>query len=407
MAHNEDRFERIRKVRSLRDLTDILASVEKDITAGVSAAARLRANQVATAADETYVIGEPGRVRRIGTKTKTRKIDFSAKIAGFKAPSKASMEKHAKLLQGMYDNAKELDAIEAMLRTSFNGIKAQKAAIDAIVRLRKEVDTSLHSALETLNDVAAKHIPKEMESLRDQAVAWLLDNLPADQYEDLGHMEYVTVGDNPGEVSFSVYIEISMLKNSHGYVFDEYFITLTGVVNAKGGIAYFVNALPDFKVPGKFPVGKQVTSESAMTQRISMLLAHNDVAPHIDKAPLPLHDSKDAASQGFTAIKGVKSAMVKDDALYLEIPATASAQGQKRIVSETVQLLNLAMRRKKDAAISHKKVTKGGKTYLKFILVFKPGATPTSVNTSRLNEISHILDLDDNQMRSLRRSMLD
>lgn len=406
MAMKEDRFERIRKVRSLKDLTEILSGVKKEITLNGVTASRLKAT-VATAADETYTLGQPGRVRKIGTKTRTKRIDFSAKISGFKAPSKASMEKHSKLLQGLYDNAKELDAIEAMLRSQFPGIKAQKAAIDAIEALREEVDSSLHTALEALNTVASKHIPKEMESLRDRAVAWLIDNLPENQYEDIGYMEYATVGDQPGEVSFSVYIEISMLKNGHGYVFDEYFITLTGVVNAKGGIAYFVNALPDFKVPGKFPLGKQVDSESAMTQRISMLLAHNDVAPHLDKAPLPLHDAEDAASKGFTAIRGVKGAQVKDDALYLEIASTTNAAQQKKIVSETSQLLNLAMRRKKDAAISHKKVTKGAKTFLKFILVFKPGTTPTSVNAARLSEISHILDLTPDQMRKLRTSMLD
>lgn len=399
----KDRQDRIRKVRSVNDVLDIVSELEKEISADTKTVKKLL---VSVSSEEIRIDhAAPGRTRKISTKSRRTGRTFTGTVKNFKSPSKGEIEKHAKVLQRLYDNAKELDSTEAMLRQSFAGIKNQPDALKAVQNLRKTVDASINTALTALNRVATKHFPSEMEDLRDQLTSFLLDSIPEKNYKDMSFLEYVSLGER-SEIVFSVYVELEQLINSAGYTFDEYFIVLTGVVNSKGDIAYYVNALPEFRVPGKYPLGRQIDNERDMERHVGMLLAHNDVATELDRVPLPFQNDDDK-TKTFKAIKGVTDAKVVDDSLMLEVPKTANKLADEKIAKETIALLNQVMRRKKDAAISWKSVVKGSKRYLKFILYFKPGTASKNLNVMKLNEIKDVFDLDEQQMQKLRRGLLD
>ena len=399
----KDRLDRIRKVRSINDVLDIVSELEQEINSDSKTAKRLL---VSLSSEEIRIDhAAPGRTRKISTRSKRTGRTFTGTVQNFKAPSKAEVEKHTKVLQRLYDNAKELDSTEAMLRQSFAGIKNQPAALKAVQELRKTVDSSIHTALTALNRVATKHFPSEMEYLRDQLTSFLLDSIPEKNYKDMSFLEYVSLGER-GEIVFSVYVELENLVNSTGYTFDEYFIVLTGIVNGRGAIAYYVNALPEFRVPGKYQLGKQVDNEREMERYVGMLLAHNDVVAELDRMPLPFHDD-DSRTTSFKAIRGVTDAKVADDSLMLEVSKTSSKTADEKIAKETIALLNQVMRRKKDAAVSWKSVVKGSKRYLKFILYFKPGTASKNLNVMKLDEIKDVFDLSDQEMQKLRRGLLD
>lgn len=401
----KDRLDRIRRVRSVNDVLEIVGEIRKESENSIGAIGGLGVSLSATGDEEIKITHAPGKTRKIKTSSRRSKTSFTGQVKNYKAPPKANIEKHVAVLDSLYDNARELDAIEATLKQSFAGIKSQGEALKGVRALKKTVDASIQKALTALNTVAMKHFPEEMIELRDQLTSFLIDNIPEKQYDDMGFLEYANLGDRPGEIVFSVYVELENLRNNNGFVFDEYFIILTGVVNSRGQIAYYVNALPDFRTPGKYARGTQIMSERDMEHRVSQLLAHNDIITDLDRAPMPLHDD-DAKTKGFANIKGVKSVKVADDALYLEV-AKADARTDNNIAKETILLLNQVMRRKKDANISWKPVSKGGKRYLKFILYFKPGSAPKNLNLAKLNEIADIFELNDVQLRNLRRSLLD
>lgn len=403
----KDRLEQIRKVRSLNDVLEIIEDIRKDSEEDEKTAKKLYVSLSAGKGDEVIEIsrlGVPGKKRKIKTNVRRTKIDFSSMVKDFKAPPKSAIEKHLAVLQRLYDNAKELEAVEAMLKQSFAGVKNQRDALNSVKTLRQTVDSSIRTALNALNKVASKHVPSELVKLRDHLTSFLLDNIPESQYDDMGFIEYVSLGER-GEIHIAVYVEIENLKNSNGYVFDEYIIILTGVVDARGNIAYFVNALPDFRVPGKYALGKQITSENEMEQRVSMLLAHNDIITKYDRAPMPI-TSDEVTKRGFSAIKGVVKATVADDSLYLQV-GKLDKKTEAQVVKDTIVLLNQVMKRRKDANISWKSVTRNGKRYLKFILYFKPGSEPKSLNVMKLGEIKDVLDLDERTLAALRKSMLD
>jgi hypothetical protein len=404
----KDRLEKIRKVRSLNDILDIIKDITKDVNSDGNVVKNLFTSLSARRGgqDEEITIQHTAkRPTRVSTRSKPSGGDLGIQIKDFKAPPKSAIEKHVQVLTRLYDNAKELDAVEAMLRQTFSGVKHQGTALNAVKALQKEVDNSIHTALTALNKVATKHFPTEMEKLRDQLTAFLLDNIPENLYDDMAFLEYASLGDN-GEIIFSVYVEIKNLKNGKGYVFDEYFIILTGVVNVKGNISYYINALPDFRVPGKYQLGKQITNAAQMEIQASMLLNHNDVVTDMDRRPLPL-SKKDASTRGFGNVPGAGEVEVKDDALYVQILKDDN-RTVTNIIKSTMALLNGALGRKRDTSISYKRVTRNGKKWVKFILYFKPDAnSANSLNRNKFNEIKDTLDLDDATAERLRRAMLD
>lgn len=418
MAKN-DRLDAVRRVRSLNDLTEITALVRKDLNNSIQAlknltpakrsirslAAQRLGFQALAANEEDAIELLPGRFKRISTKGRKSKVDaLQVKLDKFVAPPAAKIQKNLKIVQELHDNAKELDALEAMLEQTFRSAKNHPAALKAVRALRVEVDGIVHNALELLNTIAAKHIPDQLQDLRDRVVEYLLDTIDASRYEDIGYSEYVTLPDS-NTVQFSVYIDLDELKNDRGYVFDEYFIVLTALVDVRTkSMEMYVNSMPDFRVPGKYPLGQAVTSQSNLEQRISMLLAHNDLITTMDRSPMPISGAD--AQAKFGSIKGVIGVEVKDDSLMVQV-AKQDKAANTRIASEVTSLLNGVMRRKKDSSISWKETTVGGKKYLKFILYFKPGSAPKSLNTGKMNELIDLFDLSKGQQDALRRSLLD
>ncbi len=407
----KDRLEKIRKVRSFNDILDLIKEIGADVMADGKIVRKMGVS-LSASKDETIElrhggIEKPKRTgpRKISTRRNQLGSSFKVRLEKFVSPPKTAIEKNLGVVQRLYDNAKELDALEALLTQGFSQTKNKNAALAGVRALKKEVEQSINAALSALNGIAKKHLPTELEQMRDVLTEFLLDNIPEKDYTDIGYLEYVSLP-NKDSIMFSVYVEIEDLKNNNGYVFDEYFVILTGVIDLRNGtMAYHINALPDFRVPGKYDLGYAVETETEMEHRVSMLLAHNDVITQMDRRPMPI-EKDDQHSQHFLGINGVVGVDVRDDALYLQVekpdPKTIN-----RIVSTVLPLLNQSIGRKKDTSISWKQVTRGGKKYLKFILYFKPDQRAKQVNTGILDDIRNLFDLDDKQVSALRRSLLD
>lgn len=405
----QDRMEKIRKARSLNDLMDVVQDIRGEATAG-SKTTRNLFRATASIIDESKIVvirgdGDytPGRV---STKGK-QKISFGEKLKDFAAPSKVTVDKHVGVIEKLHGNARDLEAVEAMLRQQFSGIKNSKAALDAIVELKDSINESIYKAMESLNKMAEKHTPKQILALRDALEGHLIDTLPEDTYDNIGTLDFINTTEN-GETVFSSHIQIDNLKNSHGYMFDVYYIILTGVVNKAGAVAYFVNALPDEQVPGKYPLGKQISSGDELKHRVEFLLSHNDILTELERAPMHVaHD--ELSRRGFDKIVGLKGAKIANDALTVEFEKGLKPAVRTEAIKRIIALLNAAVSRKKTTEVAHKAFTKAGKEFVEFILYIKPtgGKGTTHINLERFNEIAEIFDLSDGQKTALRRSLID
>lgn len=408
---SSNRLEKIRKSRSVNDLIDIINEIAKEVRSGKKAVEKLTISISAKNEDEIKIdhSGKKSPEKMKITQKTPSEDTLGVKLTKFVVPPKDVLVKHNSTIQSMYENASELDAAEALLQQTFAGVKNQPAALRALRALKEEVDSSLNRAFSALNKLANKHLPTEMEQLSDSLISYLIDHLDKKSYDNMTKMVYVAP-DESNNILFSIYIGIEGLKNGSGFVFDEFYVILTGLVDKKGYIRYFLNTLPDFKVPGKYPVGKEITTEKDMIQRFKFLLAHNDLVSDFERKPMPLTTDQ-AKTKGLTNIPNVSDAYVEDDALYVVIKkGKDSDRVIKSVVLSVMPLLNLLVgnARRSKSVIKYKPLARKGTTVLQFILTPQLATgddQDLSLNLQKLKELKSLLDLSDKEVEAIKHAL--
>lgn len=399
------RLDQLRKARSLNDVLAVMRTITTEVRHS-NTSVSLSASKVPSSADlEEITIDHAG-----GKAKSPRKVKVGSKIAttgklgklvSFKAPPMDVVLKHYTVIKDLHENASELEAAEALIKQTFSKAKNQKAALSALKALRGEVDASLQKAFTALDGIATKHLPEEMATLGDDLVSFMIDHLAPDSYDNITKEVYVSPGDKK-EIMFSLYVAIANLENRSGFVFEEYYVILTGIIGAGGVIRYFMNALPEFKVPGKYPPGKEIHNTREMTTRLGILLAHNEIVSDLERLPLPLNTDR-AKSAGFTNITGVTDAYVKDDALCVVLGKGKDSPKNINAVSiQVIPLLNKVTgnSRRTKGTVSYRpvKIKRGGNTVLQFILTPAVGDPSHTLNVARLQELQDLLGLTDHEV---------
>lgn len=463
---NADRMEKLRKARSINDVVSVVRAVAKDIvshkkTVGtmMKTSSAKGGRRVATAAGVEQPksirvghtgIGEKIKVKSVPTGTKNQrreikdaKVKFqrkplsggiSLKDTKYVAPTIGTAEKmqnKVDVIHDLHENLVELDAAREKIKQQFRGAKNLKVALAGIQALQSELEDTLADAYEMLETIAQKHIPEELEAMNEALQEFLLENIPETKYNEIRAEVYVTMksidDEDQGQVkkgpkkikidvknadfAFHCYTIIDGLKNSDGYEFEEYVIVLTGLVDRHGMMHYFLNAMPDFKSPGKFNIGQEVEDEHAMMERITLLLAHNDLVTEMERKPMPL-TTKSAKEKGFHAIPGVQSVHVVDDTLRVTIErGKATPTNIETIKMEVRSLLNGVIGRRSKSKVLPRKV-KDSKGLIVLVFSLIPDIPDSqerrdySINVSKLHDMQKALGLPDDVVEDVKKAML-
>lgn len=461
---NSVRMEKLRKSRSLNDVVSIVREVAKDIMrqkkvvskmqAVAASAPGARVSTSATVKQPKAIrigmdgIGPQKQLKEIVTQTPSQrkekeagKVKFKRKplSGGFKpakyvAPSIDTAEKmqnKVDIIHDLHENLIELDASQEKMKQQFGKAKNLKVAMAGITALKNELEETLGKAYDLLETIAKKHIPQELEAMNLVLADFLQENIPQTKYDELREEVYVTMkaadDDNPGIVkkgpkkikidiknadfAFHCYTIINNLKNSDGYEFEEYCIVLTGLVDRHGMMHYFLNALPDFKSPGKFNIGQEVTDEHEMMTRITLLLAHNDLVTEMERKPMPL-STKTAKEKGFHSIEGVESIHVVDDTLRVTIKRGEATPSKIDVIKMEVRALLKAVigKRSNSKVLPRKVKAANGQIVLAFSLI--PDIPDSderrdySINLGKLHDMQKALGLPDDVIEDVKKAML-
>lgn len=406
-SDNESRITKIRNSRSINDLIAVINDIVDDLKSSKKTLSNL---MLSTSASKKYDDGEftidrtgknAPRVVKVSLKPSS---PSTVKIAGkklknFVVPSVSSMASHTKVLQDLYANAIELESIDAMIKQSFSTATNYSRTAGALKALRQEVDRLIDNALTVLNKLASKHIPSEMKALSEQLVEFVLDYVDPKTYSQTTQFLYVAPIN--GTIQFSFYVSLDDLKDKSGFIYSEYYIVLTGVIDKKGFITYFLNTLPDFKIPGKYDIGENITSEADMLKRIKLLFSVNDVIIEHEKLPIPANTGN-LSNYKITSIPGIIKAEVIDNKIVVKTKVTREATINKIIV----QLIPLFNRL---AGVSHtsksifkyniRKMADG--SVIQFILV-PTEKRDKKINSSKIKDLQKILDLDDKSIERIK-----
>jgi hypothetical protein len=383
------RLEKIKSARSIGDILDVVSEIAYEfknssaiinrivdsLSAEIVFDSRKTSNPAAKSPDKTYV-----------------------------APKLSELKTHLDVVNKLYDNILELEAAEALVKQSFSGHRKQPAALAAIRALREDIDNSLGDAFDALKDIAQKHKPKKFTAFTDAVTGVLIDSLPAKSYSkmDVRHTYVAPDATDRSLMHFCHYICIEGLKNSDGYMYDLYYVIITGVVTKEGAMTYYLNSMPNFKAPGKYPLGKEVKTLEEAKRHLQMLLDHNKFLVDLQKMPLPVTDDR-ANTSGIKNIKGVNSVKVVEDELVVELEPTVKTERVAEGIRLEVQaLLNTILGIKKNSTtLQHKFTKRGTKAFLRFILV--PNLDQRAkFSLHGLDDAATVLGLSDEQKAALR-----
>jgi len=414
-SRTEQRQAKIRKARSVNDLIDVLDEIAKDVTRNskalvglVNSLSSVSGNSIDT--DEIKIShtgkGPVPTSTKISTKVSPTTDTLGVKLEKFIVPPKHKLEKSVSVLQALYDNAKELDSVEALLTQSFAGAKNQAKALSAVQSLKEEVDRSIHAALSTLSELADKHLPSEMQRLNKKLIGFVLDTVDPTSYSDITEIVYVAPkGD---DILFSLYLCLENLKDDRGYTYSEFYIVLTGVVRSNT-IKYYLNTLPDFKIPGGYDVGKEVQNEKDAVRRLQLLLSANDILSDAERRHIPA-TTEDLRAKNIHKLSFVDNVEVKDDAIFVWLKANTPPSKYNTLITSVIPALKsaLGLSSRSKSIFKWKVKKQGAKTALEFILtpdIRSDEKDQLSLNLTRLNELQRALDLTPEELTHIKKAL--
>lgn len=414
-SNTDKRQAKIRKARSVNDLLGVLSEITQEVgenTRMVSGLIKsLSATRKPVSEAEEIRISHTGKgalptSTKISTKTTPSGDNLGVKLEKFVVPPLKVLQPSVDVVQSLYDNARELDSVEALLSQSFIGAKNQPQALRAVRTLKAEVDKSILQALKAVNAIASKHLPTEMKRLNTKIIGYVLDTVEPSSYSDITETVYVVPVDS--QLHFSLYLCLQDLKDGKGFIYTEFYVVLTGVVE-KGAIKYYLNTLPDFKVPGTYEKGKEVLNEKAAVTRVRFLFSANDILSDEERRPLPV-TTQDLKSKNLHLLPSVQGVDVKDDTILVHLKSGTAPSKVNELVTTVLPMLRsvVGLTGRSRSVFKWKTVKKGPKTSLEFILtpdIRSDEKAQLSLNLTKLHELQSALDLTPEELGAVKKAL--
>lgn len=388
MNNDTSRIDAVRKARSLVDLLSLVDEIKQDIDKNKS----IVSNIIKSLSQE------------ISFDTRDNK---PVRVAKWVIPKVSAIKKHQDVLNALYQNAEELDAVVSKLKQAFSGTKA-KEALSAVLRLREEVDDKLNDAFDALAEIAQKHLPLEFQNFSDLLERYLLNNVAVSSYDESSKLYYVALGDN-SSISFSCYFGYYGLVDDTGFKHLDFYIVATAIVDKNGNMTKYINAFPEFNIPGSYPVGKEVTTEHSAMQRVDMLLAAHKVAIEHKQLAFPISNQR-AQSIGVKTLKGVAEVAVSEDKLVVVLQAGISEKIKQDIVASVIARLRSIVGTTNKVSFKYNYGKVNGKIAIQFVMTNSnpPGLKhkQSVINLGKLEELAYILDLTEQQVNAVKFALM-
>lgn len=411
--------EKLRKCRSIVEIHNVVQSIRTSTTkinrslSAMYTSGRKRLNVSLSVKDESVKLTQGRKGQKLVVDKAVVSDLTGVKLQNYTAPNASTLAKHSELLHKLHGNEADLNAAEGMLLHSFTGSAAQKNVLTAIKALKKETQVGLDKAFSILNNVGVNHMPDEMSSVTAEVSQFVTDHIPKTAYTVLhDDMDYVVPADTSefpkDEFHFCHYTQFKNLRNDKGFVFENFFFILTGVVNTAGVMRFYLNAFPNFIAPGHYPIGKAIANIKDIEKRLHFLMLHNDISTEFETKPLAMSD-KDLTTKGFRGIPGVESVILNNNMLTVKLQKSKSdSLSINRVVSTVLPLLTFHAGGH-TSNIVHKPRVASGFTYIDFKLTPKrkldSSGEKALVDVAKLSELQHVLGLTDVQLTAVKKAL--
>lgn len=280
------------------------------------------------------------------------------------------------LAEDLYEKHKTVEAMETQLSLQFPDRRGEafKAAQASLAALKGKVAAQLKIVFGYLNEVAAKHVPKEFVNYMDLVGKTVSDHVKFDSSE---LFLYVSV-DKDGTLLFTYYLMLQNAVNDEGRVTPQLYISLQWKLGKGGENKVTVQLNHEYEVPNKLAHsgGVDVHTVGDAVKAIGKLLDLQDFSSALGIVPLTLQlkvDPQNLNTHMFSARDMIQSISVDEHYLNFTLRKEANT---KEIIGQIAQQLYTDIKGllKSKAEIFMKPEKKGSATVLSFHIVKKAQA---------------------------------
>jgi uncharacterized protein YrzB (UPF0473 family) len=321
----------------------------------------------ATAAgrNDIDVTGEVGKRANIIT-------DHTVELPKFSAPPRETLVKNHSYLKKARQYQDELDYLVTRLKDSTD--KDDKALLKTLIGHRKLMNEKKGKAQDILEDLAERHVPRELAHASESLEEHVIKLLNSDGKE-VGAQWFITQdGDN---LDFTFVLHTPIQDHSKHSI--DVYLVLTGRVqeSAKGFLMrVYLTSMNQFKLPGHYELGERISFTSKQTMANSIkreankLMAKQGLISALSTNKLDV-TTRQLRNAGIAKLKHVIDIRVQGNAVYLLLANVSDRDIERDTVADLIVLLKNVLHKQKTGAVFMRSIeeTKSGKKMMKLISV--------------------------------------
>lgn len=351
------------------------------------------------AADLEFVVSpgaKPKGPRKGGGKTFN--LDKIDKVV---IPKMDILRKNFGIADELGDQVDQLDKLYNSIAVNFRGVRGSSEMLKNVKDLQKNAEMKLDKALKFLGDIGERHTPKDFKDLIEETIGDISPELEFKSHKTYMY-GYETKEQNLG---FSVYIELLGLTDEEGNVFPKFYFVFTCILkgNPKEDLVepvYYLTVMHDFATPGKYSLGKKISSPAEAATTLGMMLEMENIYTAIGTQPHNLDPAKVKKGMFKASDKVAKIGVEPNSVIFDLVKAVKASEANEVAKSLYVDMKGL-LTHIKGAKIKVKvtKAESGSGYSVKFTLTNLAKSDQISVND--LDFLKTTFGLDDNKMRKL------
>lgn len=314
-----------------------------------------------------------------------------------KTPKEADLVKSSTLVQDINDAISELQTALRVLRSKdFAKFDDNNGAVAQIKAQIKQAERLRDDQLKAMSRISKQFTPKEHLKVVDAAVRFIESELKSEGYTRIQKRTFV-LSASKDIIHFQTFIVLRDLVTKEGYAYDQYSYVLTGVLSTMTGeFDHYLTTLKDPRMPGKFPIGKEVETVAELGNMVKTYNQLDSLIVRNNKIKLTKGGSAVKTEQISKQIKTVspyiRGMRIKDKEIYIRLDESVSGARKKKILADLIVIIKSVFLppRSRNTAVSWRE-DRGKRTGNTF-LIFSLSRTENLTSKEFVNRVGKLVE---------------
>lgn len=352
-----------------------------------------------------------------GKQAKTIDLNQTIDLSKLDITDIQSKAKYNEQVSNLTQAIAELGIAYQILRSkAFSAFKDQNKAAASLLDVITQAKNQQTQLVRLMSIDVKNGAPKEHTKLAATIANYLPKILNKEQYSKIRSRTFIASGTDP--ITFQTFIFIDGFVNSEDMHYPNYSVVLsTTIAVATGFSRNFITTNVDEKVPGSFPLGREVQTAPEMKKAINNLFAIDGFLNYSERKPVnrSTQNLRDTTllGQGQHTIRGrqkeiLDNVRVQNDSLYVRLVQGLTPSEKREAITEILAMASTVLRGGKGGrnSIIHQLVKgRNGREFVKVSLTSSAGTAKGVLTLAKIDQIAEVMGLNPSQKRLLKQSV--